>query len=556
MRVPKMTQLTKEQKNVYLYAPIDQDVLVEGPPGTGKTVIACQRAFELGKRGVPVVLGMFNAVLRQYASKAGDDKKLPSQTVHRWFSEWWRSSGLPPRRGPEVKVRILAPYEEKDHAKELGARWDNSAWRPKARKPGAWVMDGDLYHEKRALLPPDWETAHDPPKLEGGLWIDWEAVYAHISEHDTSLVDSALSQGAVLIDEGQDFPPAFYKALRLLSACGAARGSTKVPHPVRCFVLADENQQLTEYNSTLDQIATALKVAPEHRYKLLDNFRNTKQIAELARSFFNDVGVLPNLPRRSGPKPTFVAVGDQPALVQRVKTWVVNNPGKEVGVLTFSEPGREALYRQLEEILSTVRGREIRLQTYSSRTWQENKAKDLVFDEGDVVTVLNLQSCKGLEFDAAFIADLHQSRMAQQAADRFKMQMFVAVSRARESVTLIDSGPQAGIGEYVELLPDERVLDREAGTLGKPKASLPATGGQTKVQPAASRSASPRSKGDIPANWEASVRDLVKQLKLDSDDKRSRPGGSYWVFGGHDLAKHLEPLGFQYAAKRSGWWRK
>ena len=553
-----MTQLTQAQKNVYLYAPTDQHVLVEGPPGTGKTVIACQRAVELERRDVPVVLGMFNAVLRQYASKAGDDKELPAQTVHRWFSEWWTSSGLPPHRGPEVRVIILAPYDEKDHAKELGARWDRSAWRPKTRKPGAWVMDGELYHQKRAFLPPHWEIAHEPPKLEGGLWIDWDAVYQHISEHDTSLVDSALSQGAVLIDEGQDFPPAFYKSLRLLSACGAARGSSKVPHPLRCFVLADENQQLTEHNSTLNQIAKELKVAPEHRYKLLDNFRNTKQIAELARSFFDDVGVLPNLPKRSGPKPMFLAVGDQSALVQRVKTWLVNNPGKEVAVLTFSESGRDALYRQLQGILSTVRGRDIRLQTYSSKTWQENKVKDLVFDDddGDVVTVLNLQSCKGLEFDAAFIADLHQSRMAQQAADRFKMQMFVAVSRARDSVTLIDSGPQAGIGDYVELLPDERVLDREVGTPGTRTASLPAPGAQKTVQPATFWSASSSSQGDISENWEASVRDLVKQLKLDSDDKRTRPGGSYWVFGSRDLAKHLEPLGFQYAAKRSGWWRK
>lgn len=556
MRLPKITQLTQEQKDVYLYAPTDKHVLVQGPPGTGKTVIACQRAVELKKRGIPVVLGMFNAVLRQYASKAGDDNELPSQTVHRWFSEWWKSSGLPPHRGPEVRVLILAPYEERDHARELGARWDASARRPRARGPGAWVMDGDLYYERRASLPPGWEIVHDPPKLEGGSWIDWDAVYEHISEHDTALVDSALSLGAVLIDEGQDFPPAFYKALRLLYACGATRGSTNVPHPLRCFVLADENQQLTEHHSTLDQIAKALKVAPEHRYKLLDNFRNTKQIAELARSFFNDVGVLPNLPKRSGPKPTFVAVGDQPALAQRVKAWVVNNPGKEVGVLTFSEPGREALYRQLERILSTLSGREIRLQTYSSKTWQENKAKDLVFDEGDVVTVLNLQSCKGLEFDAAFIVDLHQSKMAQQAADRFKMQMFVAVSRARESVTLIDSGPQAGIGGYVELLPDGNVLDREGGTLGERKVSLPAAAGQEMVQPAAFGSATSTYERDIPANWEESVRALVKQLKLDSEDKRTKPGGSYWVFGGQDLAKHLEPLAFQYAAKRSGWWRK
>ena len=141
------------------------------------------------------------------------------------------------------------------------------------------------------------------------------------------------------IDEGQDFPPGFYKTLRTISAVAAARGNV-ISHPPRCFVLADENQQLTEENSTLQQITEALGISAESRYQLLDNFRNSKEIAELARSFFADVGVLPRVPDRPSEKPVYAQVAGRTEIVDRIKIWFTNNPGKEIGIFVFNEAAR------------------------------------------------------------------------------------------------------------------------------------------------------------------------------------------------------------------------
>lgn len=555
MRLPKITQLTQTQRDVYLYAPTERHVLVHGPPGTGKTLIACLRARELQKKQVPVVLGMFNKVLSRYSANAGDGSALPAETIYRWFCKWWSMSGLPPQATGESRIVIKAPFEANAQLKALGARWDKNAWRPGGWKPGAWVMDGERYQAKRAFMPADWQICHEPPKREGTSWIDWAMAAEHIAACDDAISDEALSLGTLLVDEGQDFPPSFYKMLRHLSAIGQHRGKLRVQHPLRCFVLADENQQITEENSTLEQIAHSLKIAADNRYLLLDNFRNTREIALLARAFFNDVSVLPNLPDRSSEAPTFLTVPGHAEIAERLRVWMVNNPDKEVAVLSFSEATRNAICGTIKGVLSELRGRNIVVQTYSSLTRKENRADDLVFDQGDVVTVLNLQSCKGLEFDAVFIIDLHEAKIIQQAADRFKMQMFVAVSRAREWVSLIDSGAHAGTGQYLALLPDEPTLERE----GRASAlvALPHENGH-RDNPVHKETV--RVRGDRRVNatspeWESQLRELVQARRLDTDDKRSKPGGSFWVFAGLELSDALKPLGFQFSAKRSAWWR-
>jgi DNA helicase II / ATP-dependent DNA helicase PcrA len=555
VRLPRITQLTQQQKDVYLYAPADQHVLVHGPPGTGKTLIACLRAIELQKKHVPVVLGMFNKVLSRYSANAGDGTDLPSQTIRSWFYKWWQSSGLPPHNGPEVKIVINAPFEANSQLRALGARWDPKAWRPGKRKPGAWVIEGEQYQATHDSFSSEWQIYHDPPNREGTKWIDWSMACEHIASFDDSLDDSALSLGTLLIDEGQDFPPAFYDILRRLSAVGLHRGSSRVPHPLRCFVLADENQQITEENSTLDQIVSSLKIKEKNRYLLLDNFRNSREIALLARGFFNDVSVLPNLPDRSSEKPTYLTVPDHSTLGRRVRTWIVNNPGKEVAVFSFSEITRDALCQAVGNAVSDLRGRDITVQTYSSKTWAENKANKLVFDSGDVVTVLNLQSCKGLEFDAVFIADLYEAKATQQAADRFKMQMFVAVSRSREFVTLIDSGPRAGTGEYVKYLPDNSVLERESSTSSARTTSIRSTKSGNAMSVEATKTGGKTKANEVTSEWEAEVRTFAGTKRLDTEDNRSK-GGAYWVFAGLELSDSLKPLGFQYSAKRSAWWRK
>jgi DNA helicase-2/ATP-dependent DNA helicase PcrA len=553
MRLPKISQLTEDQKRVYLYAPSDKHILVHGPPGTGKTLIACFRALEIQKRNVPVVLCMFNRVLSKYAANVGDGKAIPVKTALVWFLEWWQASGLPVHPQSVGNIVIQAEFDQNAELKVAGARWNPSEWRPWGRGRGAWVIEADKYLANPQLFA-HWRLWHQPPSVDGDPYqLDWDEVARHIFKYEASIPDSMLNLGTILLDEGQDFSPGFYNTLRQISIM-SADPERKVMHRLRCFVLADENQQITTQNSTLDQIADTLRIDDDNRYILLDNFRNSKEIAELARRFFADVGVLPKVPNRSTTMPTYSCVKDHAAVVNRIKIWLTNNPQKEVGVLTFSDVTRNSLTEALKQELGVMRGRDIKIQTYSSKSRNENKAQNLLFDTPDVVTVLNLQSCKGLEFDAVFIVDLHEAQIGLYGVDRFKMQMFVAVSRARDWVSLIDSGSRARIGKYFEVLPSEEFLERENLTAKKSSASPVQINAPT--LPASSKISEQRiEKPSSGAFGESDLNKLRDSHGLKTRDLRSK-GGAFWVDGGDELSSLLQPLGFVYAAKRKGWWRK
>jgi hypothetical protein len=529
---------------------------VHGPPGTGKTLIACLRAIELQKKKVPVVLGMFNRVLSKYSSNVADCKAMPSQTVQMWFRSWWKNSGLPPHPAITGRMVVQAPFDQNDHLKAAGARWNPTEWRPWARGRGAWTIDAEKYWANPERFT-KWKLWHEPPSVDmDPNQIDWSEVSEHIMNHESAVADSMLDLGTVLIDEGQDFPPGFYKTLRQISAL-STDPERKVAHPLRCFVLADENQQITAQNSTLKQIAEALKIADNNKYLLLDNFRNSKEIAELARQFFADVGVLPRLPSRSSSTPSYVCVDSHSEVVQRIQIWLTNNPGKEVGVLVFSDATRSSLVTALRGALGKIRSRDITIQTYSWETRKENKAEDLLFDTPDVVTVLNTQSCKGLEFDAVFIVDLHEAKIGLYGPDRFKMQMFVATSRAREWLCLVDSGQHAQTGGYYEHLPSDKFLEREntAKALKTRKSTDKSAQPSVSKASASKKAAETISSSPTTADWESELLKLEKKGIFSVSDHRPK-GGAVWVNGGNELARFMEPLGFKYSAKRDGWWRK
>ena len=58
------------------------------------------------------------------------------------------------------------------------------------------------------------------------------------------------------------------------------------------------------------------------------------------------------------------------------------------------------------------------------------------FDEGGIF-IINAQSCKGLEFDTVFIADIHAFDCHPGIQDKKKRLFYVMLSRARERVFLL-----------------------------------------------------------------------------------------------------------------------
>ena len=73
MRMPNSEEMSDEQRDIYQHAPVDGAILIAGPPGTGKTVIAFLRADNLSASKKTTVM-MFNRVLRELVN--GNDSAI------------------------------------------------------------------------------------------------------------------------------------------------------------------------------------------------------------------------------------------------------------------------------------------------------------------------------------------------------------------------------------------------------------------------------------------------------------------------------------------------
>ncbi len=116
MKIPNEASLSDEQK-VVIFAPLKQNMLITGPPGSGKTIVAIFRYRALNKNKGNAIAVAYNQTLKQYAQM--------DATFHRWISKLWNKDfgrKFPKKAGKERDFDFEKALEEVKEDKKSGAR--------------------------------------------------------------------------------------------------------------------------------------------------------------------------------------------------------------------------------------------------------------------------------------------------------------------------------------------------------------------------------------------------------------------------------------------------
>lgn len=294
----------------------------------------------------------------------------------------------------------------------------------------------------------------EPEPNETWRPADWDQILKNIRENNNLQVEAPST---ILIDEGQDMPPKFYASLLNM-------GFDKF------FIVADQNQQINpKENSSRQDIEDNLVIDTGDVIDLKHNYRNTYEIALLARQFYTDKASRPpDLPlptRRNSKTPILFEYDDNPTsfnrLMRRILKTVDVRPNRLIGIICPNNNIRKKYYRNLLKVSEqmTLDNGMPYIETYS-----HGNEVSLRFDIGGIM-VINQKSCKGLEFDFVFLADI--DRYPCQAdnpdsIDQIRKNFYVMTARAREHLVMLKmKGKPCPVEEFV-LPKDETILSRES----------------------------------------------------------------------------------------------
>jgi superfamily I DNA/RNA helicase len=261
-----------------------------------------------------------------------------------------------------------------------------------------------------------------PPQIKDFLY-DWKTMTPRLFE---KIIED---KPFLLIDEGQDLPPDFYTSASLLSE--------------NLTVFADENQRITDTQSTFTEIRHNAGIIIEH--KLTRNYRNTRQIAQVAACFYSGLPTgIPDIPYNEGSLPVVQNTKDLDDAISLICRFEKNNANIQIGVFT-----RYTAFQQ--QLRQKLKGRTINpVELYNS------KDRDLPLPSfsRSGIKLINFASAKGLEFDAVFLPELQSINMDMHLQD-YKMMFYVLMSRAREHLYMLYSGE--GRPALFDLIPEHLV---------------------------------------------------------------------------------------------------
>jgi len=271
--------------------------------------------------------------------------------------------------------------------------------------------------------------------------VDYDKVIQSLEENDIE-----LKSNHIIIDEGQDKPSKFYESLMYFGI-------------ENFFIVADQNQQIKEENSSRQELTDLLGLEVDKVIELTENFRNSQPIGLFAEYFFTDPSSpkpqLPSSSRLSLGTPTLFEYSDYENCVKLILREADRDNRNLIGVVVANEGIRDSYVKSLESIDLNLDNPRPIISTYSSKDKQN---PNINFGYGGVV-VLHDKSIKGLEFDIVFII-IDGFKIYNNDSDSMKKRFYVMSSRAIKKLVLFKSDTYSG--GVNEILPsDKEILKRE-----------------------------------------------------------------------------------------------
>jgi len=288
-----------------------------------------------------------------------------------------------------------------------------------------------------------WKIAREylPQMANNNRKVDYDKVIQTLEKNEIT-----LKSNHIIIDEGQDKSIQYYEALMYLGI-------------ENFFVVADQNQQITEDNSSRQELSDLLGLDVDKVIELTENFRNSQPIGLFAECFFTDPSSpkpqLPSTSRLSLGIPTLFEYSDYESCAKLILREADRDNRNLIGVVVANEEVRDSYVKLLESIDLNLDNPRPIISTYSSKDKQN---PNINFGYGGVV-VLNDKSIKGLEFDIVFII-IDGFQIYNNDTDSMKKRFYVMSSRAIKKLVLFKNNNYSGGVD--EILPsDKEILKRE-----------------------------------------------------------------------------------------------
>jgi len=228
------------------------------------------------------------------------------------------------------------------------------------------------------------------------------------------------------------------------------------------FVVADQNQQITDENSSRTKLQKALGLEANQFIELKENFRNTTPISIFSNCFYTDkTSPKPYIPDRpSTDTPILYEFTHIDVIPKRILDEYHRDPSKLIGFIVPTENKREWYVRVLGNDQVHRNNPKPVISTYAS---SQKTDVNIDFSNGGIVVLCD-KSVKGVEFDTVFII-LMIFTVVNNDFESLQKRFYVMSSRAKEKLFLFKSAVRPSLIE--EILPKTGKVYEFSGEDGK-----------------------------------------------------------------------------------------